>query len=307
MTKKILTDLDATGRTITSSAFAGTYFGTETGTIGSNKNTWLGGTSGTSQVTSGVTSTTSINNVYSVAGTVSTSIHGGYSIGSTGVSTINLGGYALFNAGAVSTINLGSTGTASITTTNIYGTTNFSGTTSPIQLNTSAGTSGQVLTSAGSGSTPTWSDKGYTLIQSIDFNGANVSFTSIPSASSGYKMLVLQVKMTSSCPNSITMTVNTSGNIAYTLYLVGSTTATVSTAGVSLSLNNGSSAANDIMVVEMPNWTSSKPLFRVAGVTASTNQARWGVGSSNNAVTQIGVSGLATSGVTGTAYLYGVN
>jgi hypothetical protein len=66
--------------------------------------------------------------------------------------TINIGTGTI--SSATRTINIGSTSGTGTTTLN--GIVNHPGTTSPIHLNGSAGTSGQVLTSAGAGATPTW-------------------------------------------------------------------------------------------------------------------------------------------------------
>ena len=72
----------------------------------------------------------------------------------------------LINSSTVQAIT--STGVA------VTGVTNHSGTSSPIQLNGSAGTTGQVLTSAGAGATPTWTTpsagSGLTTAQALQLN-----------------------------------------------------------------------------------------------------------------------------------------
>lgn len=81
--------------------------------------------------------------------------------GSGGNVTINGGlGSAANGNGSV---NIGSTNTASVTitptltvTNGVSGALNLVGTSSPLQVQGSAGTSGTVLTSAGAGATPTW-------------------------------------------------------------------------------------------------------------------------------------------------------
>ena len=98
---------------------------------------------------------------------VATTINLGAGLFST-LRTINIGS-AASGTGNTQTINIGvnstttasnniNIGGASPSVTTITGTLNQAGTTSPIQLNGSAGTSGYVLTSAGSGATPTWKD-----------------------------------------------------------------------------------------------------------------------------------------------------
>lgn len=64
---------------------------------------------------------------------------------------LNTGSTLFLGAEATNTVSINTTGAT------IFGSLNISGTTSPLLLQSSAGTAGHVLTSAGTGTTPTWS------------------------------------------------------------------------------------------------------------------------------------------------------
>jgi hypothetical protein len=178
-----------------------------------------------------------------------------------------------------------------------------------LAIASTAGTSGQVLTSAGSGSTPTWTSKGHTLISSVSFSGSAPSFTSIPGT---YKKLVLEIKFTNigSITGNLQMTVNSGATVSTTAYNTGSTTAVVQTAGATVPLSNGAPTAGDLVTVEMPNYSQTRPMMWISGSTgASAQSARWGVAATAAAITQISFTASTGSftSATGTAILYGVN
>jgi len=98
----------------------------------------------------------------STSGAISILTGNAGSTGNSGAITIDVG---TFSTGSAGTIGIGTTNEAASITIGkasstkvitLNGTVNYAGTTSSIQLNGSAGTSGQVLTSAGAGATPTW-------------------------------------------------------------------------------------------------------------------------------------------------------
>jgi len=120
---------------------------------------------------SNTTGTAKSGNVVIDTGSVSTA----YFDGSLANGNIQIGN------GNASAVTIGK----STTTTTINGILSHPSTTSPIHLNGSAGTTGQVLTSAGAGATPTW-----TTISG--FTGAGTSITGIAGASvstSGYSSI----------------------------------------------------------------------------------------------------------------------
>jgi hypothetical protein len=246
-------------------------------------------------------------NLVSGGGTTTNSL----TIGTTGLTTTT--GTSPWNGSAAATIDIDTTKVPRLSATNTFSAAQtlsagltLSGTTSPLTLNASVGTSGQVLTSAGSGATPTWSNIGYTLISSVAFNGTIPAFSSIPQT---YKKLVVQIVFTSmgTFSGSVQLTVNSSATCAYTLYLTGSTTATVNTAATAVPLSNGTPQVSDIHTVEFPNYSGTHPMIYVSGGN-STAQVRWGVASTTAAITQLSFSAGTTWGTAiGNAYLYGVN
>jgi hypothetical protein len=315
------TSFDLLNTTATTINFAGAAttanFAASSSGIATSKTVTIAGTITANTLNSGVTSTVSVNNHYVASGTVVTNIGGGFSLAATGVSTLNLSGFNSAGAGAVSTINLG-LGAPSATTTNIYGITNhignvnLSGTTRELQLNALAGNVGQLLTSAGAGATPTWTDPGMVLISSITISGTQPSFTSIPQT---HKKLVVQIVFTNvgSLSGTFFMSVNSSSSVSYTAYSTGSTTssvATASTPGIALTASTISPTTGNIYTVEIPNYTSLNPtMWMSGGVGASGQSSRWGLGSTTSAITQVSFGAVTNTwtGATGTAYLYGVN
>lgn len=195
-----------------------------------------------------------------------------------------------------------------VTGGSVSGALNLSSTTAPLQVQGSAGTLGQVLTSAGTGASPTWSSvKGYKLIAFNEFAGTIPAFTSIPQT---YKKLVVQLIFGSigTLSGTVSITANSNSSCASTAYLVGTTTATVSTgATTGVPLTNGTPLANTKITVEMPNYNGSYPMMYFSGGNNTGAQSRWGVGSTASAITQISFRAATTWGnALGAAYLYGV-
>lgn len=194
----------------------------------------------------------------------------------------------------------------------ITGTLNHAGASSPIQLNSQAGTTGQVLTSAGAGNTPTWStlSGAYTVISSGSGNGA-FSFSSLSSAAAGYRKIVLQFVVGSTggtgFSGNLVLGVNNFVTTPYTMYNVGSTTATVSTSATSVPIATGVTAGNKI-TIEFPNWDGGTPTIYISGGTGATaSQSRWGVASTQSAIDSITITASTSWGNLPVTYaLYGV-
>jgi len=188
-------------------------------------------------------------------------------------------------------------------------------TTSTITLNSSVGASGQVLTSAGSGSTPTWTNVGYTALVGTPYAivGTQPSFTSIPAT---YKKLVVQIKFDNigSLSGTFYMSVNSNSSVSYTTYTTGSSSASVSTSntsGIPLTTTSASPTTTNIYTVEIPNYTSPNPtMWLSGGVGGTTNASRFGAASTTSAITQISFQAATSNswtGATGTIWIYGVN
>jgi hypothetical protein len=67
--------------------------------------------------------------------------------------------------------------------------------------------------------------------------------------------------------------------------------------------------ALDLMTVEIPNYTATRPTIWMSGGTgASAYSSRWGTGSVASNITQVSfLAGTSWGTGAGTAYLYGVN
>jgi hypothetical protein len=184
---------------------------------------------------------------------------------------------------------------------NVTGALNLSGATAPLQVGASAGTTGQVLASAGAGNTPTWKDTGYTLISSVAFTSAP-SFTSIPQT---YKKLyaVIVFATLGTFSGALQYTVNGAGT-GYSRFQPGVSTTFTTSAGAAavLTLAATPPVVGDSYWVEINNYTQ-------------TNSRSIGCGSVYTfgntipaAVTSFAFGGSTSfGGATGTAYLYGVN
>lgn len=145
----------------------------------------------------------------------------------------NLGAFAdnLNSSGKLNVGGINATGTPSSTTALLgdgsWGTvtTSPAGSTGQVQYNNggafgaiSSGTSGQVLTSAGSGAAPVWSapsSGGYTLSTPQNVSGNSVTFTGIPS---GVKSVIIQFKNLWVSLYGIYIQIGTSGGINTTSY-----------------------------------------------------------------------------------------
>jgi len=167
----------------------------------------------------------------------------------------------------------------------------------------SAGTSGQVLTSTGTGSPPTWTDKGgYTLITSTLFSSA-VSFTNIPQT---YKAIMVRIVFTNL--NSMAASqfgVSFNGSTYGGTYFrpsVSSTFTTLSNANrTPLTSANTAPVVGNSYVVEITNYTVPNSTARLYGDVVS-----WS-GTIAAAVTSLAFANSSWGGATGTAELYGVN
>lgn len=211
-------------------------------------------------------------------------------------------------AGTAGTVSVGTSSASGVSigrtgiTTSVTGTLNQAGASSPIQLNSQAGTTGQVLTSAGSGNTPTWTTPAsHTLISSVAFTSAP-SFTSIPQT---YKRLyaVIVFATLGTFSGSLVYSVNGAGT-GYSRFQPGVSTSFTTSAGAAavLTLAATPPVVGDSYWVEINNYTQ-------------TNSRSIGSGSVYTfgnvipaAVTSFAFGGSTTFGTaTGTAYLYGVN
>jgi hypothetical protein len=170
-----------------------------------------------------------------------------------------------------------------------------------LTLDSLAGTSGQVLTSAGAGNTPTWTDKGHTLISSVAFTSAP-SFTSIPQT---YKKLyaVIVFATLGTFSGALTYTVNGAGT-GYSRFQPGVSTTFTTSAGAAAVLTLAATApvVGDSYWVEINNYTQTNS--RSIG-----NGSVYTFGNLIPAAVTSFAFAAATSwgGATGTAYLYGVN
>lgn len=169
-------------------------------------------------------------------------------------------------------------------------------------LSGAAGTSGQALTSAGTGNTPTWTTPAsHTLISSVAFTSAP-SFTSIPQT---YKRLyaVIVFATLGTFSGALTYTVNGAGT-GYSRFQPGvSTTFTTSgSAAAVLTLAATPPVVGDCYWVEINNYTQTNS--RSIG-----NGSVYTFGNVIPAAVTSFAFAAATSwgGATGTAYLYGVN
>jgi len=169
-----------------------------------------------------------------------------------------------------------------------------------------AGTSGQVLTSTGTNSPPTWTDKGYTLISSVAFSGSAPSFTSIPQT---YKKLVAQIVFSSltGLTASFFLNVNSSASCAFTYYTIGSGTAQISTSTTNITISAAVPVVSALYTIEIPNYTSTRPVILYYGTSSTSIRQNYGFASTDAAITQLTFSASAWGSAAGTAYLYGVN
>lgn len=180
----------------------------------------------------------------------------------------------------------------------------LTGTTAPMLVNGSAGTSGQVLTSAGAGATPTWqtaSGSSFTLIASSSFTSAP-SFTSIPQT---YKSLYAVIVFTNTAPFS--------GSLNYTINGVGTGFSRFQP-GVSTTFTTNATAAPPLTLPSTPPTPSDSYWVQVNNYTASASRsiASGSIYTFGNVISSP-VTSLAFTASTswgtsaGTAYLYGVN
>ncbi len=143
---------------------------TDTGTVTSVEVS--GGTTGLTTSGGPVTTTGTIT----LAGTLAVANGGTGVTTSTGTGSVVLSDSPTFT-GTVATANLSTTGTLSL-----------QGLTSPVMLNGTPGTAGQMLTSAGPGATPTWTTvSGTGSVTSVDVSGGTtgLSFSGGPITTSG--------------------------------------------------------------------------------------------------------------------------
>ena len=235
----------------------------------------------------------------------SVTIAGGTS-GANGVGgTVYLNG-GVGGANGNGTVDIGTTGTDSISLLAPIWIRN------PIWLGTAAnsGTTGQVLTSAGSGSTPTWTDKGYTLISPspVAFSGSAPSFSSIPQT---YKKLVATISFTSvtGMSPSFWFTVNSGAACSFTTYTTGSGTASVSLSSTTVTLGAALPVSSSSFTIEILNYASVRPMMLMYGGGGSSTAIRsqYGYAATDAAITQLSFSASSWGSATGTAVLYGVN
>ena len=130
------------------------------GTTGLTPNTATTGAvtlAGTLNVANGGTGATTLTGVVLGNGTSAMTATSTSSGIATAISDETGSGALVFGTSpTLTTLTVSSGGAAVTGNSSVTGSFNLSGTTSPLQANGSAGTSGQVLTSAGAGATPTW-------------------------------------------------------------------------------------------------------------------------------------------------------
>lgn len=211
-------------------------------------------------------------------------------------------------AGTAGTVSVGTSSASGVSigragiTTSVTGTLNQAGASSPIQLNSQAGTTGQVLTSAGAGNTPTWTTPAsHTLISSVAFTSAP-SFTSIPQT---YKRLyaVIVFATLGTFSGALVYSVNGAGT-GYSRFQPGVSTTFTTSAGASavLTLAATPPVVGDSYWVEINNYTQKNSRSIGSGSVYTFGNVI------PAAVTSFAFGGSTTFGTaTGTAYLYGVN
>lgn len=185
----------------------------------------------------------------------------------------------------------------------LTGALNLSTASAPLQVQNSAGTAGQVLTSAGAGVTPTWTTPAaHTLIASINFNGSAPSFTSIPQT---FKKLyaVIIFSNTTGFSGALTYTVNGAGT-GFSRFQPGVSTSFTTSAGAAapLTLPTIPPVPNDSHWVEINNYTQPNSRSIGSGTIYTFGNLIPAV------VTSFAFAASTAWGSSvGTAFLYGVN
>jgi hypothetical protein len=133
----------------------------------------------------------------------------------------------------------------------------------------------------------------------------------LASAGAGYRTLVLQFVLTggSGFSGNLVLSVNSSATSPYTMYNTGSTTASTSTAATAVPLATSlNTTTGNKFTIEFPNWDGGTPTFYISGgIGATGNQSRWGVASTQNAITDIAIASSSSWGSLAVTYtLYGV-
>lgn len=218
--------------------------------------------------------------------------------GGTGVGTltgiVKGNGTSAFSAATAGTDYVTPTGTETLTnktlTAPVLTTPNI---TTGLTLAGSAGTSGQLLSSNGSGSAPTWKTvEGMTLISaSTPSNGSTASFTtSIPS----YKSIIVIIDST--------MEISANGGLRIALSSTNG-----SSYGPDLTFTNtGTITPNAyLQYFRTDNASSNKVGFRITP-TSSVNVSETVITGVINAI-RIGITTAATFTGSGTIYIYGCN
>jgi hypothetical protein len=264
-------------------------------------------------------------NLFTGGSTTGTTQNINIGTGNFGLATqnINIGTNATTGVTATRNINIGtSASSGATTTTTLRGVVNYGGTTSAIQLNGLAGTAGQMLTSAGSGATPTWvGPVGSRVIQTVALSGTSaISFTSIPS---GYRDLQIRILATTAVSTSGTLTLTVNGlttNIYNTVHLYvngvspGSITYAQQSGATSANLTASTfgATASSALTYTLSDYTSGS--FKVGNITwmggPSSGTYFHGNGGlfikTTAAITQIDIAVGGTGGITGSAVLIGV-
>jgi len=163
------------------------------------------------------------------------------------------------------------------------------------------GTSGQVLTSAGSGASPTWSAvSSLTLLGTITTtSGTSLSLTGLTLTPYRYLYLSVNGVSASGATNDLSIVDGASG--AYVVFSDGNNATNVWNGTILVNLANGSVGAWGL------NEGSASYRIDSAGSAAGTNQAKTGFGRINQttASTSIGVS-VQTGFDAGTVTVFGV-
>ncbi len=196
------------------------------------------------------------------------------------------------------------TGTTNVANLTAAGTVSLSGANSPLLLNTAPGTAGQVLTSSGTGSTPTWTTITTGSVSSVQASGGTtgMSFTGGPITTSGTLTLTGTLAIANGGTGATTATGTGANVLAVGPTLTGTTTVNNITAGGTANFQSmiqlsGSSGTSGQALVSQgtgaPIWKSL-----VSSVAGGTTGLTF---SGSDVLTMAGTLAVANGGTGATA------
>jgi hypothetical protein len=224
------------------------------------------------------------------------------SLGSSGTVTAAAGtltgGTLASGVTASSLTSVGTLSALAVTgTTTHTGATNLAGASSPLQVGGSAGTSGQVLTSAGAGATPTWSAAGTAAAGSLTGTtlASNVTSSSLATftAAATFSAATPAVTLSGTAPQ-MSFTNATSNTILMGTSGIAAPTFTTRSAGTKLVLYSSLSGSNTDFALGI----NSSTLWYSVGDTGSSH--RW-YAATTNIATLSGIGKLSLTGDGSTA------